>query len=198
MTTKKNDPDPPVPDEIESSLRSNQMHYFVFVDKMIRAVHGKSRFGEKANKTLLGEFVSPSQEAFTMLLYRNGYDNWVYMKNDDNVFSSDASAAGNGDLDGGCPQYKYTARAIELTNRNGGWSSEGMRKFSQLYTRVKEDRLANQTSFDRTYKVHWDEISHIKRKRKCHEGGQLQSQPVSDDIGDILSALTDDSRAIEI
>ena len=169
-----------------------------FSDKMIRAVHGKSRYGEKVLKRMLGDFVSTSQEAFTMLLYHNGYENWVYMKNDDNVFSSDASAAGNGDLDGGCPQYKYTARSIELTSRNGGWSSEGMKKFTELYTKVKEDRRTNQADYDAAYKLHCQEKSTTVRKRKRHEGGQLQSLPVSDDIGDLLGSLTDNEMTVAI
>jgi hypothetical protein len=174
------------------------MQYMEFADKMIRAVHGKSRYGEKVTKTMLGDFVSKSQEAFTMLLYHNGYDNWVYMKNDDNVFSSDASAAGNGDFNGGCPQYKYTARSIELTSRNGGWSSEGMRKFSQLYTKVKEDRRVNEAVYDPAYKLHCLEKSTTQRKRKRHEGGQLQSVPVMDDIGDLLGSLTDNDNQVAI
>ena len=174
-------------------MRTDHIQYYEFADKMIRAVHGKSRYGIKANKTMLGDIVRPCQEAFTLLLYRNGYENWMYMRNHDNFFSSDASAAGNGDfsddIEDGCPQYKYTARAIELTNRNGGWSFEGMRKYEQLYLRVNEDRLANQAEFDQVYKEHWKSISETKRKRKRHEGGQLQSQSVSDDLGDLLATL---------
>jgi hypothetical protein len=42
---------------------------------MIRAVHGKSIFSSKAATTDFEDLVS--QEAFTLLLYRNGYKNWV-------------------------------------------------------------------------------------------------------------------------
>jgi hypothetical protein len=71
-TTKGNKPDPPAPGEIEASMRRNRL-YADFIDRMICAVHGKSRYGEKAVHTSFGPLVSPSQEALTMLLYRNGY-----------------------------------------------------------------------------------------------------------------------------
>jgi hypothetical protein len=70
-----------VPGEVEESMRRNRLQYTEFTDRMIRAVHGKSRYGEKAVHTLFGSLVSPSQEAFTILLYRNGYHKWVWMHN---------------------------------------------------------------------------------------------------------------------
>jgi hypothetical protein len=51
--------------------------YIEFADRMIRAVHGKSIFSSKAATTDFEDLVMPSQEAFTLLLYRNGYKNWV-------------------------------------------------------------------------------------------------------------------------
>ena len=52
MTTTHNTPDPPAPTTIESSLQNNQMQYNEFADKMICAVHGKSRYGGKVTKTM--------------------------------------------------------------------------------------------------------------------------------------------------
>ena len=105
------------------------MQYTEFADRMIRAVHGKIKYGESAAKKKLDDLVSPSQEAFTLLLYRNGYESWLWMHKE-LVSSSGASDAtdGEGGLDG-CPGYQYTSRTIDLTSRNGGWSREGMLKF---------------------------------------------------------------------
>jgi hypothetical protein len=72
-TTKGNSPDPPEPGEIEASMRGDKLQYTELTDRMIQAVHVKSRYSEKAATTLFGSLVSPSQEVFTMLLYKNGF-----------------------------------------------------------------------------------------------------------------------------
>ena len=74
-TTKLNSPDPPEPGVFQNTLRENKDQYTEFCDRMIRAVHGKSRYSDKAANTLFGALVSPSQEAFALLLYINGYSN---------------------------------------------------------------------------------------------------------------------------
>jgi hypothetical protein len=71
-TIKGDSPDSPEPGEIEASMRgTNKLHpYTELADRMSRVVHGKSRYSEKAAKTLFGSLVSPSEEAFTMRLYK--------------------------------------------------------------------------------------------------------------------------------
>jgi hypothetical protein len=184
---RENKPDPPAPGEVEESMRRNRLQYTEFTDRMIRAVHGKSRYGEKAVHTLFGSLVSPSQEAFTMLLYRNGYQKWVWMHN--GSVSSGASEGSHGDTSDGFPEYVYTARSSDLTSRNGGWSRTGMLKYNDLYKQVKKDRLEDNGAYDREYIAHYMEKSKNKRKRRRDNEGQLQSLTVSDDIGDLLGAL---------
>jgi hypothetical protein len=186
-TTKANSPDPPEPGEIEASMRGDRLQYTEFTDRMIRAVHGKSRYSEKAANTLFGSLVSPSQEAFTMLLYKNGYQKWVWMHN--GSLSSEASEASNGDASDGTPGYIYTARTSDLTSRNGGWSRMGMLKYNELYKKVKEDRVADNGAFDSEYMMHWLEKNRSKRKRRRDNDSQLRSLTVSDDLGDLLGAL---------
>jgi hypothetical protein len=122
---------------------------------MIRAVHGKSRYSEKVANTLFGSLVSPSLEAFTMLLYKNGSQKWVWMHN--GSVSSEASEASNGDTSDGSPGYIYTARTSDLTSRNGGWSRLGILKYNELYKKVKEDRVVDNGAFDSEYMMHWVE-----------------------------------------
>ena len=165
-------------------MRRNRLQYAEFTDRMIRAVHGKSRYGEKAVHTLFGSLVSPSQEAFTMLLYRNGYQKWVWMHN--GSVSSGASEGSHGDTSDGFPEYVYTARSSDLTSRNGGWSRTGMLKYNDLYKQVKKDRLEDNGAYDREYIAHYMEKSKNKRKQRCDNGGQLRSLTVSDGIGDLL------------
>jgi hypothetical protein len=99
-----NSPDPPEPGELEASMwRGNKLQYTEFTDRMIQAVHRKSPYSEKAADTLFGSLVSPSQQvsksasqqAFTMILYKNGFQKWVWMHN--GSVSSGASKASNGD-----------------------------------------------------------------------------------------------------
>jgi hypothetical protein len=125
-TTKGNSPDPPEPWEFEASMRGNKLQYTEFADRIIQAVHGKSRYSEKTANILFGSLVSPSQEAFIMCLYKNGFQKWVWMHN--GSVSSRASEASNGDTSDGSPGYIYTARTSDLTSRNGGWSRLGMLK----------------------------------------------------------------------
>jgi hypothetical protein len=136
-TIKGNSPDPPERGEIEASMRGDKLQYTEFTDRMIRAVHGKRRYSEKAANTLFGFLVLPSQEAFTMLLYKNGFQKWVWMHN--GSVSSEASEASSGDTSDGSPGYIYTARTSDLTSRNGEWSRMGMLKYDELYKKVKED-----------------------------------------------------------
>jgi hypothetical protein len=64
-------PDPPKPDEVvENGLRSKIGDYTKFADRMICVVYGKSRYGASSTATLFDDLISPSQEAFTLLLYR--------------------------------------------------------------------------------------------------------------------------------
>jgi hypothetical protein len=81
-TSRRNHPNPQEPGEVENNLRTNMVDYTVFADKMIHAVHGKSRYGTKAAELKFDDLVSPSQEAFALLLYTNGYKNWLWSHNE--------------------------------------------------------------------------------------------------------------------
>jgi hypothetical protein len=82
---------------------------------------------------MFGELIYPSQEAFTLLLYENGYMNWVWMHNE-----SGTSDTSNGGFDGASdgPDYLYIVRTRELTSINGGWSRSRMLKCNELYSKV--------------------------------------------------------------
>ena len=160
-------------------------HYTEFADRMIRAVQGKARYGDKAANTLFSALVSPSQEAFTMLLYINGYENWVWMKN--------SSGTSDDTETDGCPGYLYTARSSELTSRNGGWSKSGMQKFNQLYKKVREEREKDDSNFEKEYMEHWNGMRKGRRKRKW-DNTQVQSMMISDDLGDLLGEMEGDGE----
>jgi hypothetical protein len=123
-TTKGNSPDPPETGEFEAFMRGNKLQYTEFADRIIRAVHGKSRYSEKTANTLFGSLVSPSEEAFIMRLYKNGFQKWGWMHN--GSVPSGASEASNGNTSDGSPGYIYTARTSDLTSINGRWTRLGM------------------------------------------------------------------------
>jgi hypothetical protein len=182
-TTKRTEPDPPKPDEIqENGLRSKVGGYTKFADRMICAVHGKSSYGTSSTTTLLDDLISPSQEAFSLLLYRNGYNNWVWIHNHASLSSqgskdSNITVEGEGEEDGdSCIKYKYTKRtAGDFTSRNGVWSRDGMKKYNNLYKKVQDDRKTDAGAFSEgVYKVHREQLSGKKQKRRKNDGGQSQ------------------------
>ena len=136
-------------------MQGNKLEYTEFTDRMIQAVQGESRYCEKVANTFFGSLVSPSQKAFTMLLYKNGFQKWVWMHN--GSVSSEAGEASNGNTLDGSPGYIYTARTSDLTSINGGWSRMGMLKYNGLYKKEKENQLADNGAFDSEYMMHWVE-----------------------------------------
>jgi hypothetical protein len=179
---RNSEADPPTPEKFQESLRKNQTEYITFADIMIRAVHGKSRFADTAGTTSFNTLVSKSQEAFTLLLYENGYKNWVWASQNDPGSTSDASTDAADSSD--CPPYGYTSRSQDnIPNRNGGWSTEGMLKFNTLYRKVEVDRDADKGAFERVYMAH--RVSQFKTTRKRKRGLTNNPVPILDDLVDL-------------
>jgi hypothetical protein len=166
-------------------MRGDQGRYIEFADRMIRAVHGKSIYSSKAATTDFEDLVMPSQEAFTLLLYRNGYKNWVSVHDTSAMTSSSQESEADQR-----PAYQYTTRKhADLTSRNGGWSREGNDKYVELYDRVKQDRLIDNGVFKRKYMAHWIEKRAKMRKRRRNDTvpNGIQGED-RDDVG-VLTAL---------
>jgi hypothetical protein len=183
-------PDPPTtPEKFQETLRKNQTEYIAFADIMICAVHGKSRFADTAGTTSFNTLISKSQEAFTLLLYENGYKNWVWASQNDPGSTSDASTDGGGGNvttnSHDCPPYGYTSRNQEYTiqNRNGDWSTEGMLKYNALYRKVAVDRDVDKGAFEKVYMAH--RVSQFKARRKRKRGLTNNPVPILDDLVDL-------------
>jgi hypothetical protein len=186
-TAKARKPDPPKPEELlkEEGLRSDAVQYTEFADRMIRAVYGKNRYSHNSSVALFDDLVSPSLEAFALLLYKNGYENWVWMHNNA-CLTSDVSD----DTEEECPNYKYTTRTGgDFTNRNGGWSRDGMSLYNKLYNMAKTDRETNNGSFGKLYKSHRVEMCGRKRKRKTNDGGLGEQLTICDDLDDLWALV---------
>jgi hypothetical protein len=82
-TAKARKPDPPKPEELleEEGLRSDVVQCTEFADRMTHDVCGKNRCSHNSSVALFDDLVSPSLEAFALLLHKKGYENLVWMHN---------------------------------------------------------------------------------------------------------------------
>jgi hypothetical protein len=123
--------DPPRPEEFATEMRQNQTRYTEFADRMIRAVHGKSRYSAATEITLFDALISKSQEAFTLLLYENGYKNWMWAWTNRQDSTSDTSGDDHGGAShGDCPACACTTKRQDFTTRGGvvkGWNAKVQR-----------------------------------------------------------------------
>ena len=183
---RNSETNPPTPEQYQGAMRKDPAQYITFADIMIRAVHGKSRYGDNVNITAFDTLISKSQEAFTLLLYENGYKNWVWAATNYQGSTSDESAgAGEVTTDSNCPSYGYTSRTTtELRSRNGGWSTEGMLKYNELYRKVAEDRTRDKGKFEKAYMAHRE--CRFKPRKKRRRGNQTyEALPILDDLGEL-------------
>jgi hypothetical protein len=175
------DKSPPTPEYIITKMREDKDAYSGFADYMLRTVHGKCGYSQKAGSRsrLLSDFVPISQEAFALLLYKNGYEDWLWKYNE-GVSSEDTDSSDRR------PGYKYTsAMATEgtaFTCRNGGWSPEGMKEFNRLYDLVEQSRTADNGSFDTHYKTHWREHRCVSKYKKRKRGIVPTVTSIRDDL----------------
>jgi hypothetical protein len=188
-TTKERKPDPPKPEDFLAvdGLRGNATRYTEFADRMIRAVNGKSRYDPSSSTTLLDDLVPPSQEAFALLLYKNGYENWLWMHNHACMTSDGSDVTVGGEDEVGCPSYMYTRRRGDMTSRNGGWTRDGMDLFNELYRKVRADRLNDNGAFAKVYREHKARLLlGKKRKRSCTT--RQDPVAVSNDLDELWEA----------
>jgi hypothetical protein len=92
--------------------------------------------------------------------------------------------------------------AGDFTSRNGGWSRDGMKKYNTLYKKVQDNRKMDAGAFSEVYKVHREQLSGKKWKIRKNDGDQSQQLTISDDLGELLTAMdggdgTDSSAAVE-
>ena len=198
-TTKERKEDPPKPEDLLASggLRCDVATHTDFADRIIRAVYGKTRCSPSSGTTLFEDLISPSQEAFALLLYKNGYENWVWMHNHACLTSdgSESAVGGENAEDEHCPKYKFTKRSGDFTSRNGGWTREGKTLFNELCKRVKEDRQTDRGAFAKVHRAHRACLHGKKRKRRMVDGAQHHIT-TSNDPEDLWSAAATETCAI--
>ena len=180
--------EPPKPDILEMEMRTNGKQYIQFVTRMLPPVYGKEIWNEVAGKTMLANFVTASQEAFALLLYKNGYEAWSWML-------SDSSSSSDGEEIGApaVPTFKYTSKSKNgVTGRNSGWTVEGLTAFNTLYAMVTQDREDNGDVFDEALLKYYKERNTKKRGRvPVEDRGKRQRLTICDD----LAGLVDETLA---
>jgi hypothetical protein len=171
--------EPPTPDILEAGMRKDTKQYIQFVTRMLPPVYGKEIWNEVAVKTRLSDFVTASQEAFALLLYKNGYEAWSWM--------SDSSSSSDGD-GAEKPGFKYTSRSKNrVTGRNSGWTVEGLTAFNTLYALVTKDREDNGQAFDDALLKYYEERTTKKRRRDpVEDRGIRQRLEVCDDLAGLV------------
>jgi hypothetical protein len=175
--------EPPKPEKLEMEMRTNSKQYIQFVTRMLPPVYGKEIWNEAAGKTKLSEFVTASQEAFALLLYKNGYEAWSWMLSD-----TSSSSDGDGNEAPEVPTFKYTSRSNNrVTGRNSGWTVEGLTAFNTLYGMVTKDREENGEVFDEALLYYYEERNTKKRRRApIEDRGKRQRLKICDDLAGLV------------
>ena len=75
-------PEPPKPEILEREMRKDSKQCIQFVIRMLPPVYGKEIWNDVAVKTKLTDFVTASQEAFALLLCKNGNESWAWTLSD--------------------------------------------------------------------------------------------------------------------
>jgi hypothetical protein len=185
-TTRESKPDPPTPEQFQA-LRKQPTNYITFADMMIRAVHGKSPYGDRTNTTSFNTLISKSQEAFTLLLHENGYKNWVWAARNDPGSTSDTDGGGGNTTGSCCPAHGHTP------GRNGGWSTEGMLKCNDLHHKVAAERAMDNGEFERAHTAH--RVNKFKAPKKKRKRGEANDTvPILDDLEDLRAPNEDDGE----
>ena len=188
-------PEPPTPDILERDMRKDRKQYIQFVVRMLPPVYGKEIWNDMAEKTKLSEFVTASQEAFALLLYKNGFESWSWMLSD-----SSSSSDGDGIETQTRPAFKYTSRSEEhVMMRNCGWTVEGLNAFNTLYALVTEDRKEYGNGFDDALLKYYEEKNNKKRRKAPNEErGKRARLEISDDLAGLFAeALGGDDQSTD-
>ena len=172
--------EPPKPKDLEKEMRKDRKQYIQFIVRMLPPVYGKEMWNEIVIKEKFTEFVTASQEAFALLLYKNGYEAWSWIGSDS---SSSSDSSGNGGVVAR-PVFKYIARSKEhVMARNSGWTMQGLEEFNALYNMVKVDRLAHGRDFDEALLDYYMEKKAKKRRSIVSEDMRARkSMKISDDL----------------
>lgn len=120
--------------------------YFAFIEYFVSGVVGKNVYKKNKCDKLLSQFTSVSNEALAILIFENNVDTWNDMAQNKITKNSNV-------------YQKYTnggssKAAVGSSRRYHGWSTDGLKRFNELFDIVKTDRLSpNAKVFEESFRA---------------------------------------------
>ena len=139
-------------------MRQLENAYFNFVEYFVSSVIGKTCFKQNSCDNLLSHYATISDEAFAILIFENNLDAWLDM-------------GMRKDTSGSEVPRKYTnggrsKQEVASSQQNKGWSEQGLKRFNELFDKVKENRNAPQAKeFEDNFKSYCEDKASSKKKR---------------------------------
>ena len=95
-----------------------------FFEYMVPFVTGKGEWRKNKSTKVVSEIVSPTDEAFALVVLENKYETWI-PKDSDNV-----------------PSAKYTSgnRTKDSSGKYEGWNIGGLKRFNELTQKARTAR----------------------------------------------------------
>ena len=145
-------------DQITEMRQAENFAYFDFAEYFVSSVIGKSRFKQNCCDNLLSQYATISDEAFAILIFENNFDAWIDM-------------GMRKDTSGTVVPRKYTNGGkskgeVASSQHNKGWSNEGLKRFNELFDRVKENRATPQAKvLEENFRSYCEDKASSKKKR---------------------------------
>ena len=167
-------------------LRENQSLHILVCERFLKTVTGEEKWNCNHLIRPLQEFVTPSDEAFLMLVLENNEDRWTDEWEKGITKDSDVPA-------------KWTnsgrSKGDGKTRKFCGWAKEGIERFNELMIIVKKDRKMNKHVDDwmlEKWKGMEDEKKNSKRRNN-----ELEESPMVAAQTDFPWEVDDDEDEIE-
>jgi hypothetical protein len=123
-------------------MRADPNAYSLFCDVFLPNVVGKKKWSKEQEKTEVDGIANDSDFAFGLVQLENGWDCWTK----EVKRRKDGRRGGDGrEEPTGTPtkkrklEGKYTANACSA-KKNGGWTVEGLRRYTAIFNEVRKDR----------------------------------------------------------
>ncbi len=155
--------------EVLLKPRDDPHVFTIFCVSFLACLVGKIIFKEKVLTEPIANFVTVSDEAYTLVYLENSYDRWMAESKDEPK----------------PPTKKWTSDNLAATLYKG-WNQEGIVRYNELYKNVKEKRKEKGT---KEFELDFQDEMQASRKKK----GRKRKEPLENEI--ILEPLFEDSDA---
>lgn len=163
------------------TLRANTKSFRIFCDCFLSKVIGSSKWKEECISKTVSEIATISDEAFTLLLLENHWDEWSNKNVEDYKKEAPYDAKNNKTVKRKPTKGKYTSEGIGA-KLYGGWSNEGLLRFNALYDLVTENRKTYGDKVEKELLSHYVQDKGKKRKaiQVPYRGISLRCEDIPD------------------